>query len=57
MPNKKKKNLKLPLWHYFKPKSVERGWEREKIKVIVSFRPYLSRNWKFQKKLQKNLKN
>ena len=41
----------------FKPKTVERGCEREKIKIIVSFRPYRTRNLKSQKKLQKNSKN
>ena len=40
---------KIQLWLHFKPKSVERGWEREKIKIIVSFRPYLTQNLKFQK--------
>ena len=36
---KLQKNKKIPLWLHFKPKSVERGWEREKIKILVSFRP------------------
>ena len=44
---------KIPLWLHFKPKSVERGGEREKIKIIVSFRPYLARNRKCQKKAKK----
>ena len=35
----KKKKKKIPLWLHFKPKLVERGWDREKIKIIVSFRP------------------
>ena len=45
----KKFKKKKPLWLHFKPKSVERGWEREKIKIIVSFRSYLTRNRKFLK--------
>ena len=39
-----KKKKKIPLWLHFKPKSVERGWEREKIKIRVSFRPV--RTWR-----------
>ena len=42
MPKKKQNNSKkkeIQLWLHFKPKSVERRWEREKIKIIVSFRP------------------
>ena len=57
MPNKKKKNLKLPLWHYFKPKQFGKGQEWEKIKIIVSFCSYTTRNRKFpknSKKIQKN---
>ena len=38
------KKKKKPLWLHFKPKSVDRGREREKIKIIVSFRPYLTHN-------------
>ena len=41
--NSKNKKI-IKLWLHFKPKSIERGREREKIKVIVSFRPYLTRN-------------
>ena len=41
--NKITKKKKIPLWLHFKPKSVERGWERDKIKIIVSFRPV--RTW------------
>ena len=39
------------------PKSVERGWEREKIKIIVSFRPV--RTWRVienSKKIAKKFK-
>ena len=54
IPKKFKKKKKKPLWLHFKLESVERGLEREKIKFIVSFRPYLMRYRKFQKKLQKN---
>ena len=49
-------NKKIPLWHHFKPKQFGKGKEREKIKIIVSFRPYLTHNLKFQincKKIQK----
>ena len=55
----KKKNSKkiqkiknLPLWHHFKAKQVGKGLEREKIKVIITFRSYPTRT----KKLQKNSK-
>ena len=41
---KQQKNKKIPLWLNFNSKSVERGREREKIKIIVSFRPYLTNN-------------
>ena len=33
-----KKKKKIPLWLHFKPKSVARGSEREKIKITVPFR-------------------
>ena len=33
----------------FQAKIVGKGKEREKIKIIVSFRPYLTQNLKFQK--------
>ena len=32
---------------------VGKGWEREKIKIIVLFRSYPTRNRKFQKNSQK----
>ena len=44
---KKLKKLKIPLWHHFKPKQFGKGQEREKIKIIVSFRSYLTQNRKF----------
>ena len=50
---KKFKKLKNTIMTSFQAKSVERGWEREKIKIMVSFRPYLKRNWKFQKNSKK----
>ena len=43
----------------FKPKLFGKCQESEKIKIIVSFRPYLTHNLKFQKnckKIQKNKK-
>ena len=41
---KQQKNKKIPLWLNYNSKSVERGREREKIKIIVSFVPYLTDN-------------
>ena len=40
------------MWLHYKPKQVLKGWEREKIKIIVSFRSYP----KFNRKLHKNNK-
>ena len=37
----------------FQAKIVWKGKEREKIKIIVSFRPYLTHNLKLQKKCKK----
>ena len=55
MPKKKAKKLKkIPLWHHLKPKQFGKGQERERIKIIVSFRSYRTRYRKFQKKKQKN---
>ena len=55
--SKKFKNIKKkPLWRYFKPKQVGKCREREKIKIIVSFRSYSMRNKEFHKK-KKKLKN
>ena len=48
-----KKKKKIPLWHHFKPKQFGKGQERENIKIIVSFRPYLTHNLKFQKNCKK----
>ena len=57
MPKKKLKKLKkIPLWHHFKPKLFGKCQESEKIKIIVSFRPYRTHNLKFQKNYKK-LKN
>ena len=57
MPKKKaKKFKKIPLWHHFKPKYFGTGQEREKIKIIVSFRSYRTRYRKFQKKKSKKIK-
>ena len=57
MPKKKckktKKNSKISLWHNFKPKCFGNGQEREKIKMIVSFRSYLTGCRKFQKYMKK----
>ena len=47
----------MPLWHHFKPKYFGKGQEREKIKIIVSFRVCLTHNKKLQKNCKKNLKN
>ena len=43
----------MKLWHPFMPKPVGKGREREKIKIIVSFRSYTTRNRKFQKNSKK----
>ena len=58
IPKKQQKNIKkykkkIPLLHHFKPKQFGKGKEREKIKIIVSFRPYLTHNLKFQKNCKK----
>ena len=45
------------LWLHYKPKLVGKRREREKIKIIVPFRSYTTRNRKFQKNRKKNLKN
>ena len=50
---KKKKKKKIPLRHHFKPKQFSKGQQREKIKIIVSFRSNLTRYRKFQKKRKK----
>ena len=35
---------KIPLWLHFRPKFVEKGRERGKIKIIVPFHSFLTRN-------------
>ena len=44
-----KKLKKIILWLHFKQKYVGKGREREKIKIVVPFRFYSTRNRKFQK--------
>ena len=41
------------MWLHYMPKQVCKGWEREKIKIIVSFRSYPKRNRKFHKNSKK----
>ena len=41
------------MWIHLKPKLIGEGWEREKIKIIVPFRSYPTRNRKFQKNNKK----
>ena len=53
---KNSKNYKISLWPYFKPKQVGKGKEREKIKIVVSFRSYPTRNRKVQKNNNKSQK-
>ena len=46
----------MQLWLLFKEKQVGKGQENEKIKIIVPFRSYTTRNRKFEKngkKIQK----
>ena len=46
----------MQLWLLFKEKYVGKGREKEKIKIIVPFRSYTTRNRKFEKngkKIQK----
>ena len=38
------KSLKIPLWLRFKPKQVGKEGEREKIKIVGTFRSYPARN-------------
>ena len=60
IPKKQQKNSKdqkIPLWLHFRPKFVEKGREREKIKIIVPFRSYPIRNRNFKKNSKKNSKN
>ena len=44
LKKQQKNKKKIPQWLNFNSKSVERGRGREKIKIIVSFRPYLTDN-------------
>ena len=37
------------MWLHFKPKQVEKGCEREKIKIILPFHSYSWRDRNFQK--------
>ena len=41
---KNSKILKIALWHHFKPKLVGKGQDIEKIKIIVPFHSYPTRN-------------
>ena len=43
----------MALWHPFKPKKFGKCREREKIKIIVPFLSYPTRNRKFQKNSKK----
>ena len=56
IPKKQQKNSKIkkiPLWLQFKPKQVGKGCEREKTKIIITFRFNPTRNRKFQKHSKK----
>ena len=47
IPKKQQKNskiLKIPVWFPFKPKQVGKGREGAKIKIIVPFHSYPTRN-------------
>ena len=46
----------IPLWLRFEPKLVGKGRECVKIKVIILFRSYPTRNTKFEKNKKKNSK-
>ena len=39
----------MPLWLHFKPKQAGKGYEREKIKIILPFHSYPRHDRKFQK--------
>ena len=43
----------MPLWLHFKQKQVGKGRERVKIKIIITFRSYPTRNSKFQQNSNK----
>ena len=53
---KNSKNYKIRLWQNFKPKQVQKGLEREKIKIIVPLRFYPTGQGEFQKN-SKKIKN
>ena len=53
IPKKNFKNQKTALWLLFKPKLVEKGREREKIKIIISISSYPIRYKEFQKNSKK----
>ena len=46
----------MQLWLLFKEKQVGKGRKKEKIKIIVPFRSYTTRNRKFEKNGKKNQK-
>ena len=60
IPKKNSKKIKkVKKYHYgfiSSQKSIGKGGERDKIKIIVTFRPYPMRNLKFQKNCNKILK-
>ena len=47
------KKLKNPVMASFQAKKFGKGWKREKVKIIVSFRSYSTDNRKFQKNSKK----
>ena len=51
--SKNSKIKKIPLWLQFKPKQVGKGCEREKTKIIITFRSNPTRNRKFKKHSKK----
>ena len=53
MPKKKKKKLKKYYYGIISSQNSLVGQEREKIKIIVSFRSFLTHNLKFQKNCKK----
>ena len=58
IPKKQQKNSKdqkIPLWLHFRPKFVEKGREREKIKIIVPFCSFPTSN-RNSKKIAKKFK-
>ena len=46
----------MPIWLLFKPKQVEKGRGREKIKIIFPISSNLTRYKEFQKKIAKKFK-